>query len=232
MKCAATCSRGFPAVKLKIGFGVGGRCGPDPGLPCEAIGPKIGLMLDANHGYDAVEAVALGRRHRRLRNRLVRGACGAGGPRQLPRGAARPADTGGGRRDLVCALEFPARRSAPAPSTSSSPISARSAGFRSQEDRRHGRHIRRALRAARVGHRHRTCGRALQLHGRAACTTRRGKLQSSPCLEFDRSGTSLPPGDPEGADRAHFGNGDDPARPGFRNRGGSRHACALASKAA
>jgi D-galactarolactone cycloisomerase len=28
----------------------------------ETIGPKVGLMLDANHGYDVVEAIALGRR--------------------------------------------------------------------------------------------------------------------------------------------------------------------------
>src|SRR3989442_844985 len=28
----------------------------------EAVGPKIGLMLDANHGYDVSEAIALGRK--------------------------------------------------------------------------------------------------------------------------------------------------------------------------
>ena len=52
--------QGFAAVKLKIGFGVAA----DAALirACrEAIGAKIGLMLDANHGYDAIEAVALGR---------------------------------------------------------------------------------------------------------------------------------------------------------------------------
>lgn len=51
---------GFSAVKLKIGFGVG----PDTALirACrEAVGPDTELMLDANHGYDAIEAVALGR---------------------------------------------------------------------------------------------------------------------------------------------------------------------------
>jgi D-galactarolactone cycloisomerase len=51
---------GFSAVKLKIGFGVAA----DAALvrACrEAIGPNIGLMLDANHGYDASEAIALGR---------------------------------------------------------------------------------------------------------------------------------------------------------------------------
>ena len=52
---------GFPAVKLKIGFGVV----EDAALirACrEAVGPKVGLMLDANHGYDVSEAIELGRR--------------------------------------------------------------------------------------------------------------------------------------------------------------------------
>jgi D-galactarolactone cycloisomerase len=52
---------GFPAVKLKIGFGVA----EDAALirACrDAVGPKVGLMLDANHGYDVGEAIELGRR--------------------------------------------------------------------------------------------------------------------------------------------------------------------------
>lgn len=52
---------GFHAVKLKIGFGVE----EDTRLikaTREAIGPRVGLMLDANHGYDAIEAIELGRR--------------------------------------------------------------------------------------------------------------------------------------------------------------------------
>ena len=52
---------GFSAVKLKIGFGVE----EDERLiraVREAIGPRIGLMLDANHGFDAIEAIDLGRR--------------------------------------------------------------------------------------------------------------------------------------------------------------------------
>jgi D-galactarolactone cycloisomerase len=52
---------GFPAVKLKIGFGVA----EDERLiraVREAIGPAVGLMLDANHGFDAIEAIELGRR--------------------------------------------------------------------------------------------------------------------------------------------------------------------------
>lgn len=52
---------GFSAVKLKIGFGVA----EDERLiraVREAIGPTVGLMLDANHGFDAIEAIELGRR--------------------------------------------------------------------------------------------------------------------------------------------------------------------------
>lgn len=52
---------GFHAVKLKIGFDVA----EDEKLirACrETVGPDIGLMLDANHGYDAVEAIELGAR--------------------------------------------------------------------------------------------------------------------------------------------------------------------------
>lgn len=51
---------GFKAVKLKIGFGVA----EDTELiraVRKAVGPDVGLMLDANHGFDALEAIALGR---------------------------------------------------------------------------------------------------------------------------------------------------------------------------
>ena len=51
---------GFPSVKLKIGFEV------DEDLALiakvrDVIGPELGLMLDANHGYDAVDAIRLAR---------------------------------------------------------------------------------------------------------------------------------------------------------------------------
>ena len=52
---------GFSAVKLKIGFDVDA----DERLiraVREAIGPRVGLMLDANHGFDVIEAIELGRR--------------------------------------------------------------------------------------------------------------------------------------------------------------------------
>ncbi len=51
---------GFGAVKLKIGFGIAEDVALIKAVR-EAMGPKIGLMLDANHGYDAIDAIALGR---------------------------------------------------------------------------------------------------------------------------------------------------------------------------
>ena len=99
---------GFHAVKLKIGFGVP----QDAALirACrDAVGPKVGLMLDANHGYDVAEAIELGRRV---------AACDIGwfeepvvpedlaGYAEVRRGQPIP---GGGRGDLVHALELPRR---------------------------------------------------------------------------------------------------------------------------
>ncbi len=50
---------GFKAVKLKIGFGVAEDAALIRAVR-KAIGSGIGLMLDANHGFDALEAIALG----------------------------------------------------------------------------------------------------------------------------------------------------------------------------
>lgn len=50
---------GFHAVKIKIGFGVAEDLKVIAAVR-EAIGPERGLMIDANHGYDALEAIELG----------------------------------------------------------------------------------------------------------------------------------------------------------------------------
>lgn len=50
---------GFGAVKLKIGFDVGDDLRLVEAVR-DAIGPNVGLMVDANHGYDVIEAVAFG----------------------------------------------------------------------------------------------------------------------------------------------------------------------------
>ena len=51
-------AEGFSAVKLKIGFNVD----EDAALierVRQTIGPEMGLMLDANHGFDAIDAIRL-----------------------------------------------------------------------------------------------------------------------------------------------------------------------------
>lgn len=52
---------GFTAVKMKVGLGVE-RDVPLVAGVRRAIGPATRLMIDANHAYTAVEAIALGRR--------------------------------------------------------------------------------------------------------------------------------------------------------------------------
>ncbi|WP_347558215.1 mandelate racemase/muconate lactonizing enzyme family protein [Robbsia sp. KACC 23696] len=51
---------GFHAVKLKVGFGIADDIAAVRAVRA-AIGPDIGLMIDANHAYDAVAAIQLGR---------------------------------------------------------------------------------------------------------------------------------------------------------------------------
>jgi D-galactarolactone cycloisomerase len=51
---------GFTAVKLKVGFGVEEDAAVTRAVR-EAIGPDVALMVDANHAFDAVAAIRLGR---------------------------------------------------------------------------------------------------------------------------------------------------------------------------
>lgn len=50
---------GFSAVKIKIGYGAKDDIETIRAVR-EAIGPDTKLMIDANHGYDAIEAIAVG----------------------------------------------------------------------------------------------------------------------------------------------------------------------------
>lgn len=61
IETAAHAKAGFHAVKIKIGFDVEEDLRVIRAVR-EAIGPDKRLMIDANHGYDVVEAVALGKR--------------------------------------------------------------------------------------------------------------------------------------------------------------------------
>ena len=51
---------GFQAVKLKVGFGIGEDARITRAIR-NRIGPNVALMVDANHAYDAVAAIRLGR---------------------------------------------------------------------------------------------------------------------------------------------------------------------------
>ena len=59
-EAAGYVAEGFSAVKLKVGFGFGHDVAITKGVRAE-IGDGVGLMVDANHAYDAVAAVAYGR---------------------------------------------------------------------------------------------------------------------------------------------------------------------------
>lgn len=54
-------AEGFKAVKIKIGYGIESDIATIKAVR-EVIGPKIALMIDANHGYDAIDATAIGNR--------------------------------------------------------------------------------------------------------------------------------------------------------------------------
>jgi D-galactarolactone cycloisomerase len=60
-EAAQYCAQGFSAVKLKVGFGVEEDSKIAHAVRA-AIGAKTALMIDANHAYDAVAAIQLGRR--------------------------------------------------------------------------------------------------------------------------------------------------------------------------
>jgi D-galactarolactone cycloisomerase len=60
-EAAGYAAEGFSATKLKVGFGVAEDAKVIAAVR-EAIGPEVGLMIDANHGYDTRRAIALGRR--------------------------------------------------------------------------------------------------------------------------------------------------------------------------
>ena len=53
-------AEGFKAVKLKVGFGVEEDAAVTRAVR-EATGPGVVLMVDANHAYDSVSAIRLGR---------------------------------------------------------------------------------------------------------------------------------------------------------------------------
>ena len=59
-EAASYVAEGFGAVKLKVGFGIEEDAAMARAVRA-AIGPDVALMVDANHAYDAVAAIRLGR---------------------------------------------------------------------------------------------------------------------------------------------------------------------------
>src|SRR6201988_5318160 len=59
-EAAGYVAEGFTAVKLKVGFGIDEDAAVTRAVR-EAIGPNVALMVDANHAFDAVAAIRLGR---------------------------------------------------------------------------------------------------------------------------------------------------------------------------
>lgn len=59
-EAAGYVAEGFSAVKLKVGFGLGHDVAITRAVRAE-IGDGVELMVDANHAYDAVAAIAYGR---------------------------------------------------------------------------------------------------------------------------------------------------------------------------
>jgi len=59
-EAAGYAAEGFRAVKLKVGFGIAEDAAVTRAVR-EAIGLDVALMVDANHAYDAVAAIRLGR---------------------------------------------------------------------------------------------------------------------------------------------------------------------------
>ena len=59
-EAAGYAAEGFAAVKLKVGFGVDEDAAVTRAVRA-AIGPGVALMVDANHAFDAVAAIRLGR---------------------------------------------------------------------------------------------------------------------------------------------------------------------------
>ena len=59
-EAAGYVAEGFRAVKLKVGFGIAEDAAVTHAVR-DAIGDDVALMVDANHAYDAVAAIRLGR---------------------------------------------------------------------------------------------------------------------------------------------------------------------------
>ncbi len=57
-------AEGFTAIKIKIGYGIESDLDTIKAVR-DAVGPEVALMIDANHGYDPIDAIEVGIRAER-----------------------------------------------------------------------------------------------------------------------------------------------------------------------
>jgi D-galactarolactone cycloisomerase len=211
---------GFSAVKLKIDFGVA----DDAALvrACrEAVGPNDCLMLDANHGSDASEAIALGR---------TVADCDIGwfeapvvpedlaGYQEVRRG--QPIALAGGETWFT-RWHFKDALSARAVDVIQPDICA--AGGHSEAKKIADMAVAfGSLRAARVGKRRLSGGGAAVAGGAAPQSASPQSHRTAAGIRPLR--TSLPPVDPDPADRTRVGPRNHSRTTGARNRDRPRHA--------
>ena len=156
-EAAGYVAEGFKAVKLKVGFGVEEDAAVTRAVR-EAIGPGVALMVDANHAYDSVTAIRLGRMieehdigwfEEPVPPEDVAGYRAVKAALSIPIAGGECEFTRFGFRELLVSRgsgHYPAG------------YMRRRRVVRMQENRRHGRGFRRPVQSACLGHGHRNCG--------------------------------------------------------------------------
>ena len=196
---AGYAEQGFHAAKVKIGFDVDADAALVRAVR-RKVGPDFGLMVDANHGFDAIEAIAFGRAVADLDIGWFEEPVipeDLASYREVRRGQPVP---GGGRRVRVHALGIPRDlHDARDGHRAARHVRGRRA-VRVQEDRRHGGGVRRPLRAARVGNRRGARRVAAASRGAAAFAAAPHAAGAHPRVR--PVGASVPAGRAHAPDRA------------------------------
>ena len=179
-EAAGYVAEGFTAVKLKVGFGVEEDAAVTRAVR-EAIGPGVALMVDANHAYDATAAIRLGRMiephdigwfEEPVPPEDLAGYRAVKAALSIPIAGGECEFTRFGFRELLVARAVDIVQ----------PDTCAAGGLvRMQEDRRHGRGLRRPLQAACLGHRHRDRGIAAASRRAAVAHADRRCSPSSRC---------------------------------------------------
>ena len=208
--------RGFPAVKLKIGFGLDEDIALTRAVRA-AIGPTVGLMVDANHAYDVATALAYGRACADLGLRWFEEPVAPedrSGYAEVRRGISIPVAGGEaeftryGFRDL-----FVAR----AVDIAQPDVMAAGGITRMQAHLRHGDRVWHPLQSACVGYGHRTRRVVAAARGRPACSAVAPSDPADAGIRLQRA--SDPATHPHHAARARerHDHDSDRSRPRHRN---------------